>query len=75
MALCLTKHWDFLHLTLLPSYHYECVVMIVFIAAVVITNFLEEHAASLFSMRDTAHFVAVLVTVYYVVSWCRRLRP
>jgi len=37
--------------------------MIVVITTVVITNVLEEYAASIFSMLDTAHYVAVLVNV------------
>jgi hypothetical protein len=49
--------------------------MIVVITAVVIINLFEEYAASIFSMIDMAHFVAVLVTDYCVVSRCRQLQP
>lgn len=37
--------------------------MIVVIVTVVITNIFEDYAASIFSMLDTAHYIAVLVTV------------
>jgi len=37
--------------------------MIVVITTVVITIVLEEYVASIFSMLDTAHYVAMLVTV------------